>query len=77
MVNMEIKMACPHHPNKAYIIKDGRLVCPECGYLSPCQPVPSPAELLIENESLKDKVVELEKAVEFYKKMWEDSNSPD
>ena len=25
-------MACPHHPDKAYVVRDGKLVCPECGY---------------------------------------------
>ncbi|KKL73998.1 hypothetical protein LCGC14_2069250 [marine sediment metagenome] len=30
-------MSCPNHPEKAYILKDSRLVCPECFFVSPYQ----------------------------------------
>ena len=38
-------MACPNHPNKAYVHQEGKLVCPICGLSSPYQPARSYAEL--------------------------------
>lgn len=50
-------MACPHHPGKAYVLKNGKLICPECGYVSPHQPLPS-------YDELAKRVIELERFLE-------------
>ena len=47
-------MGCPHHPDKALVL---RLICPVCGFVSPYQPSPTYADLIAERNNLR-KVVE-------------------
>lgn len=58
--NMEIDMACKC--GAPLIIKGNKLVCSaNCGYEREIiKPVPSQAELLKENEQLKQRILELE-----------------
>ena len=52
-------VACPHHPGKAYVCVDGRLVCSVdgCDYTAPYQPGKSYAEL-------QARVIQLEKLIQ-------------
>ena len=47
-------MACDCSGRYDWDREFGKLVCHECGKVSPYQPVPSQAELLKENEKLKE-----------------------
>jgi len=48
-------MGCREHPNKAMVVRDGKLVCPECGRVSSAQPVPNIEDLLAKLEEYKRK----------------------
>ena len=47
------KMACPHHPDKAYVNVNGSLICPVCGRHSPYQHAPSYSELFNQTSILR------------------------
>jgi len=57
-------MAC--RCGASYMPVNGALICPDCGKLSPYQPVMSQAELLEENKKLKGQVKSLEKDKKFW-----------
>lgn len=57
-------MSCPNHPNVAYVLVGKELVCPQCGRFSSFKPVPTQAELLKENEILKERIKELEQQLD-------------
>ena len=56
---MEADMACPHHPATAYVFKDGKLQCPECGYVSPYQRVHID-HLVSEHKRFADKLFDIQ-----------------
>ena len=47
--------------------EEGTLVCSSCGKVAPYQHIKSYAELLVENEKLKEDI-------KYYKKMWLGTN---
>jgi len=68
-------MSCIHHPDTAYVLVNGCLICPECGRHSPYQSMPAYDQLLAENKQLLIRIAALEKDVEYYKQRWLESVS--